>query len=94
MANEDYNNLRRQVEILNKKVDTLSLKIEMICTDLGINHGIKVYTQLNEILNYLKSVNKDISDGQMSTMKYKIDSVMKSIEYINSRMVMTERTQV
>ena len=91
MASEDYSNLRHQVDLLNKKVDLLSIKIEMICNDLGVNHGAKVYAQLNEIVGYLRSVNKDITEGQMSTIKYKMDSLMKSIEYINSKMVVGER---
>jgi len=93
MANEDFSNLRRQVEMLNNKVDGLYRKVDLICSDLDVDHGMRVNVQLNEILNYLKSVNRDLTEGQMTTMRFKIDSVMKSIEFINSKIGGPERLQ-
>lgn len=47
--------------------------------------GEKQYILLQEISNYLKILNRDINEEHIGTIKYKIDNVMKSVDFISKK---------
>lgn len=85
MASEGIINLQKQVGLLSSKVDHLDRQIDLIFQDLNVNRGETIYILLHEILNNLKTLNRDISEEHIGTIKYKIDNVMKSVEYISKK---------
>ena len=85
MASEAILYLQKQVTLLHSKVDHLDRQIDLIFQDLNVNKGAKMYILLEEISEHLKILDRGINEEHIGTLKYKIDNVMKSIEYINRK---------
>jgi hypothetical protein len=85
MAPYENQDLQRQLNQLSAKVDHLDKQIDLICEDLNIHRGVKIYSQLIDISNNLKVLNKDLNEGHVGTIKYKLDDVFKLIDLINKK---------
>ena len=85
MNTQDFQNLEKQIQYMSVKVDDLYKKIDQIYLDLDVNHGMKMHDQLAQIVDSLKVVTRDLDIGQVSTFKYRIDNVIKSMEVIQDR---------
>ena len=85
MASEGIQNLQKQISQLNLKVDHLDRQIDLIFQDLNVNRGETIYILLQEISTHLKILNRDINEEHIGTIKYKIDNVMKSVDYISKK---------
>ena len=87
MPSEAIQGLQKQLVLLTSKVDHLDKQVDLIFQDLNVSRGAKIYILLEEISNHLKTITRDLTEGQVSTIKYRIDDVIKSIDYINKRIV-------
>ena len=86
MNDLELKNLERQLQLLNLKVDHLDHKVDMVFPDYDANHGVKIYTQLSEILSQLRTVTKDFNNGQLRSIYPKLDNIVRTVDHINNRL--------
>lgn len=87
MTTEEYRFLVRQINTTNERIEELYKLINTICTDLNVNHGNTLYRQIETLNDSVRMVSNDISQGQVRNLKYKMDDLQKSLEFLQSKFV-------
>jgi hypothetical protein len=87
MYSNEFQKIENQISALNTKVDHLYKRIDSICVNLDIDHGNKLYVQLNDMMEAIKTVYHNVDQSHMVTIKSKIDLVMKTVEQIRGAVI-------
>jgi len=86
MSEQEYQKLLKQFPELEAKLHAINQKLDVLFQDLDINHGAKVCAKLDEIIINQKKILNDIETTQSGTLKYQIDNVNRSMEFITERL--------
>lgn len=85
MTTEEYRFLVRQINTTNERIEELYKLINAICSNLNVNHGSTLYRQLEIMSDSIRTVSNDINEGQVKNLKYKMDDLQKTLEYLQDR---------
>lgn len=85
MTTEEYRYLVKQINTTNERIEELYKLINSICTDLNVNRGQTLYRQLETLSTSVRSVSNDLNAGQVRNLKFKMDDLQRSLEFLQQR---------
>jgi hypothetical protein len=85
LTTEEYRYLVRQINFTNQRIEELYKLINAICSDLNVNRGSTLYRQLETMNASLRTVSDDINSGQVRNLRYKMDDLQKTLEFLQEK---------
>ena len=85
MNPNDYSAIMKVLSNISNRLEVIERLTVQIASELNINRGTSIHNEIGAIRESLRNVTNDINTGEVKSLKNMMNSLQKSIEYIQNK---------
>ena len=85
MNPNDYSAIMKVLNNISNRLEVIERLTVQIASELNINRGTSIHSEIGAIKDSLRNVTNDINTGEVKSLKNMMNSLQKSIEYIQNK---------
>lgn len=81
----DFLKIERQIAQTNSKIDDLYKMINLLCNDLGVTRGTRMYDLMDHLKDQMQNISREIDPREMKTISYQVQNIKNSLDKMNRK---------